>query len=109
MEIRAYREGMKCLSYEAMYDCIMKMGLPNLEAPQELVQNLHAKEDSETVIARSSTVEHDNVEEKELIYSRKVMVLTWLQRVRLNNSTVVHQHLRGSRLCKNSGRLLQKG
>jgi len=50
MKNRAYNEGIKCSSYEAMFDVPMKLGIANSVLPLNLTINMTTEEDLENVI-----------------------------------------------------------
>jgi hypothetical protein len=113
MEIRAYREEMKCSSYEAMFDCLIKMWLANLEVLQELTKNYMLKKNQnlfshEATLPNMNTLKRRNLASMDIKLIEEDMVLAWFQQVMRKNSAVDHQYLTESRLSKHSGRLLEK-
>ena len=50
MKNRAYHEGIKCSSYEPMFDVPMRLGITNSVLPRNLTINMTTEEDLEKVI-----------------------------------------------------------
>ena len=51
MKNRAYHEGIKCLSYEAMFGQPMKVGLKTSNLPDDAIDDIFAEEELEKIIS----------------------------------------------------------
>ena len=72
MKNRAYREGMKCSPYEAMFGQPMKVGLKTSDLPDDAIDDIFAEEELEKIIsgqdrdAQNDPTEDHTVEENDL-------------------------------------------
>ena len=72
MKNRAYREGMKCSPYEAMFGQPMKVGLKTSDLPDDAIDDIFAEEELEKIIsgqdrdAQNDPTEDPTVEENDL-------------------------------------------
>ena len=73
MKNRAYREGMKCSPYEAMFGQPMKVGLKTSDLPDDAIDDILAEEELEKIISgqdrdgQNDPTEDPTVEENDLL------------------------------------------
>ena len=72
MKNRAYHEGIKCLSHEAMFGQPMKVGLKTSNLPDDAIDDIFAEEELEKIISgqdgdeQNDPTEDPTVEENDL-------------------------------------------
>ncbi|CAK1582287.1 unnamed protein product [Parnassius mnemosyne] len=60
MKNRAYHEEIKCSPYEAMFGCLIKMGIATSTIPRDIIGVIRSKEDLENLLQLQKNAEQNN-------------------------------------------------